>query len=259
VSNNNNNDGWAGHILLLDLTRRQAKAMPTEKYKRWGGGHGLGTALFWDYSEDKTLTDGRDRRNICVLSASPFCGALVPSGGGRPEFAKVFLECIAQQTDIGADLADGYMHALHKWKREEDLETGEADFPYWGMANHGYDPRSELEWGYGTIMSDRDLNSRDINLHLFWQPFLAAVKAKPMRIEAEDAVGFIAARLRPYAKGRKECFDYRDSRISTSRNWRDRPNCFTLPVLIGPHSGPYASRCQGVGSAVRADGPRNDA
>lgn len=515
------NDGWAGHILLLDLTRLKAKAISTEKYKRWGGGHGLGTALFWDYCEDKTLTDGRDPRNVCVLSASPFCGTLVPSGGGRtevtgigtgqwpiswytrsnfggrfssmmkyagwdaivitgkaehpvwvdirngdvafmdartlwgkdteetqqqvwakigmrkgtksdwkllrstidagrttqkpsilsigpigensvhgalihdagngagqggfgsvwgsknlkavsilgtgavhvadpagliqarfitqekyvddpdkpdltswggllgmgaitvafetppthkrrpqacqsciggcrtryengkhneqscqetawygafarrfykdptdignanldaaraaglygintyglnsalpwleylyhegilgpkgkikselpwdqlgrPEFAEAFLDCIAKRTDIGADLADGYMHALHRWGREEDLESGMADFPYWGMANHGYDPRSELEWGYGTIMSDRDFNSHDINLHLFWLPFLAAVKAKPMRIEAERAVEFVAERLGPYAKGRTECLDYRDSNM----------------------------------------------
>jgi len=508
-------DGWAGHILVLDLTALKAEAIESATYKRWGGGHGLATALFWDYCKDKSITDGRDPANVCVLSASPFCGTPVPSGGGRtevtgvgtgqwpiswytrsnfggrfssmmkyagwdaivitgkaarpvwvdirngdvtfrdaatmwgadthetqrlvwadagfsrgvksewkllrstidagrttqkpavlcigpigeksvhgalihdagngagqggfgsvwgsknlkavsllgtgqvfvadpagliqarfltqqkyvddpdapdshawtgmasgtvtvafdgpptndrrpqacqsciggcrtryrngrhneqtcqetawyaafarrvykdqtsmgnanydaaaaaalygintyglssalpwlehlheegvlgpngpiksnlrwellghPEFVVEFFDSIVNRTDIGADLAEGYFHALHKWGREEDLQTGAADFPYWGMANHGYDPRSELEWGYGTLMSDRDFNSHDFNSHLFWAPFLTAVMAKPMRISAETAVRHVAERLSPYAKGRVECLDY---------------------------------------------------
>jgi aldehyde:ferredoxin oxidoreductase len=508
-------DGWAGHVLILDLTRLKAEKIDTTRYKRWGGGHGLATALFWDYCEDKTITDGRDPANVCILAASPFCGTLVPSGGGRtevtgvgtgqwpvswytrsnfggrfssmmkyagwdaivitgkaerpiwldirngdvafrdaaamwgadthstqkqvwaemgfrhgiksewkllrstidagrttqksailsigpigentvhgallhdagngagqggfgsvwgsknlkaisllgtgevhvadpagmiqtrfltqekyvddpdapdrrawtslasgtltvafdapptndrrpqacqsciggcrtryrnsnhneqtcqetgwygafarrvfedptsvgnanldaaahaaiygintyglssllpwldhlheegilgpdgqiksnlpfdqlgrPEFVKALFDCMVNRTDIGADLAEGYLHALHKWGREEDLETGVADFPYWGMANHGYDPRAELEWGYGTLMSDRDFNSHDINNHLFWGPFIAVANAHPMRITAEVAVQHVADKLVPYAQGRTECLNY---------------------------------------------------
>jgi aldehyde:ferredoxin oxidoreductase len=48
--------GYAGKILHLDLTRRTATAIETEKYRRWGGGHGMGAAVFWDFCKDKTIS-----------------------------------------------------------------------------------------------------------------------------------------------------------------------------------------------------------
>ena len=127
---------------------------------------------------------------------------------GHPEFVRNLFDAIQNRTDVGADLAEGFLHALHKWGREEDLETGVAEFPYWGMPEHGYDPRAELEWGYGTIMSDRDFNSHDLNMHLFWFGYIAAATAKPMVVPAETAVKRVADCLSPYAKGRTECLDY---------------------------------------------------
>ena len=38
--------GYAGKILHLDLTNRTATPLETAKYKGWGGGHGMGSALF---------------------------------------------------------------------------------------------------------------------------------------------------------------------------------------------------------------------
>ena len=63
--------GYAGKILRLDLTRRTATAIDTEKYRRWGGGHGMGSALFWDFCKDKTITDGRHPANVCCVMTSP--------------------------------------------------------------------------------------------------------------------------------------------------------------------------------------------
>ena len=163
--------------------------------------YGLSAALPW---LDYLYHEGILGPNGKIKSALPWDQL------GRPEFINAFFDCIVNRTDIGADLAEGYVHALHKWGREEDLETGKADFAYWGMCNHGYDPRQELEWGYATIMSDRDFNSHDINMHLFWMPFLCAVTAKPMRIPADRAVQLVAEKLGPYAKGRTECLDYRE-------------------------------------------------
>ena len=36
--------------------------------------------------------------------------------------------------------------------------------PYWGLPEHGYDPRGELEWGYGSVMGDRDINEHCFDL-----------------------------------------------------------------------------------------------
>src|SRR5512143_531451 len=77
--------GYAGKILHLDLTSRKANVIPTDKYRRWGGGHGMGTALFWDICKDKTITDGRHPVNVVCVMTSPLNGTIVPSAGGRCE------------------------------------------------------------------------------------------------------------------------------------------------------------------------------
>ena len=81
--------GYAGKILRLDMTNRKATAIDTEPYRRWGGGHGMGAALFWEFCKDKTITDGRHPANVCCVMTSPLCGTIVPSAGGRCEVVGV--------------------------------------------------------------------------------------------------------------------------------------------------------------------------
>jgi len=65
---------------------------------------------------------------------------------------------LGNESEFGNDIAEGIFRAAKKWGRlEQDLETGDLEFPYWGIPNH-YDPRTQLEWGYGTILGDRDIN-----------------------------------------------------------------------------------------------------
>ena len=75
--------GYAGKILLLDLTTRTSTALETGKYRQWGGGHGMGSALFREFCRDKTITDGRHPANVCCVMTSPLNGTIVPSAGGR--------------------------------------------------------------------------------------------------------------------------------------------------------------------------------
>ncbi len=77
-------NGYAGKILRLDLTNRKVSAIPTSKYEQWGGGHGMGSAVFFDLVKDKTI-DGFDPANVVTLMTSPFCGTIVPAAGGRTE------------------------------------------------------------------------------------------------------------------------------------------------------------------------------
>ena len=77
--------GYAGKILRVDLTSRNVFVLDSAKYREWGGGHGLGAALFWEFCKDKTITDGRNPGNVCVVATSPLCGTGVPSGTGRCE------------------------------------------------------------------------------------------------------------------------------------------------------------------------------
>jgi aldehyde:ferredoxin oxidoreductase len=77
-------NGYAGKILRLNLTERIVSEIPTSDYAEWGGGHGMGSAIFFDLVKDKTI-DGFDPANVVTIMTSPLCGTLVPAAGGRTE------------------------------------------------------------------------------------------------------------------------------------------------------------------------------
>lgn len=82
-------NGFAGKILILHLDKETYETVPTSKYEEWIGGHGMAAALFWDYCEDKTITDPADPKNVCALATSPIAGTPTPSGGGRAEMVAI--------------------------------------------------------------------------------------------------------------------------------------------------------------------------
>ncbi|MBW1710318.1 MAG: aldehyde:ferredoxin oxidoreductase [Deltaproteobacteria bacterium] len=76
--------GYAGKILKVNLTKKEITAIPTKKYDQWVGGHGMGSAIFFDLVKDKTI-DGFDPANVVTLMTSPLSGTLVPAASGRTE------------------------------------------------------------------------------------------------------------------------------------------------------------------------------
>jgi aldehyde:ferredoxin oxidoreductase len=76
--------GYTGKILKIDLTKKSVSVIDTEKYEQWGGGHGIGSAVFWDLCPDKTV-DGYDPRNVVTVMTSPLSGTLAPGVSGRTE------------------------------------------------------------------------------------------------------------------------------------------------------------------------------
>lgn len=72
--------GYTGKILRINLTARSIGTMDTEKYAAWGGGHGMGSAIFWDLCEDKTMS-GFDPRSIVTMMTGPLAGTLSPAAG----------------------------------------------------------------------------------------------------------------------------------------------------------------------------------
>ena len=77
-------NGYAGKILRLDLTERKVDTIPTSKYEHWMGGHGMGSAIFFDLVKDKTI-DGFHPDNAVTMMTSPLSGTLVPAASGRTE------------------------------------------------------------------------------------------------------------------------------------------------------------------------------
>ena len=84
-------NGYAGKILKVDLTNQKFEEIPTKKYENWVGGHGLGSAVFWDLCEDKTVK-GTDPKNVVTVMTSPLSGTLAPSVSGRTEVQGIGLQ-----------------------------------------------------------------------------------------------------------------------------------------------------------------------
>jgi aldehyde:ferredoxin oxidoreductase len=77
-------NGYAGKILRINLTDRKITIIPTSRYEKWVGGHGMGSAIFFDLVKDKTI-DGFHPGNVVTIMTSPLSGTLTPAAGARTE------------------------------------------------------------------------------------------------------------------------------------------------------------------------------
>jgi len=84
-------NGYAGKILKVDLTTKTIGEIPTSQYEQWGGGHGMGSAIFWDLCEDPTV-DGTDPKNVVTIMAGPLSGTLASGAAGRTEVQGIGLQ-----------------------------------------------------------------------------------------------------------------------------------------------------------------------
>jgi aldehyde:ferredoxin oxidoreductase len=123
---------------------------------------------------------------------------------GSLEFIEQFLSMVSYRNDglgnasqFGDDIADGALRAAEKWGRlEQDLSTGDLMYPYWGYPFH-YDPRVQFEWGYGTILGDRDINEHCImRLYTYSDPKYFADLTTPPTIE--ELVRIITRKMVPF-------------------------------------------------------------
>jgi aldehyde:ferredoxin oxidoreductase len=73
--------GFAGKILLVNLTDRQIRSLDSAGYEAYGGGHGTAAAIFWDLCVapgDWDLQDAFDPRNAVILMTGPLSGTGLP-------------------------------------------------------------------------------------------------------------------------------------------------------------------------------------
>lgn len=74
-------DGFAGKILLVDLTNRTFGTLDTEQYSdKWLGAHGIGSKIHWDRAP-REMIDGLDPSNVVTIMAGPLSGTLSPTSG----------------------------------------------------------------------------------------------------------------------------------------------------------------------------------
>ena len=83
-------NGYTGKILRVNLSTQTISTIPTSQYQQWGGGYGMGAAIFWDLCKDKTVS-GRDPGNVVSMMTSPLTGTLAPATG-RTEVTGIGLQ-----------------------------------------------------------------------------------------------------------------------------------------------------------------------
>lgn len=130
---------------------------------------------------------------------------------GETAFAKQLFDMIVNKTDIGADLHDGLARAAVKWGRyDQDTASGILPIQCWGYPQH-YDARTEVEWGYGSLLGDRDINEHDFNTLVYWAPSIASLFGVEAACPAELLPKIAEAKLTPYND--PMMFDYSDEGI----------------------------------------------
>jgi len=123
-------NGYAGKILRLDLTHRKVLTILTSDYEQWGGGHGMGSAIFFDLVKDKTI-DGFDPANVVTFMTSPFCGTPVPSAGGRTEVQGIGVQSVPIGWFTRSNFGGRFSSQLKYAGWDGVVIEGKADEPVW--------------------------------------------------------------------------------------------------------------------------------
>lgn len=74
-------NGYAGKIVRVNLTTKAISTIDTAKYQEFGGGYGIGSAVFWDLAVAPgqwDLQNAYDPRSVLVLMSGLLAATGVP-------------------------------------------------------------------------------------------------------------------------------------------------------------------------------------
>jgi len=105
-------------------------------------------------------------------------------------FAEMVMRQISTREGVGNDLTEGAARFAKKYGLyDEDVSNGSLRLSYWGTQEH-YDSRVEAEWGFGSLLGERDLMLHMMaNYPLHWMamspdPYLTAEEAAQLYTDA---------------------------------------------------------------------------
>jgi aldehyde:ferredoxin oxidoreductase len=153
--------GYAGKILRVNLTTSSITTINTSDYIQWGGGHGMGSAIFWDLIPDRTLTDGFDPRNVVTIMASPLSGTLVPAAGSRTEVQGIGVDayptCWFTRSNFG-----GRFSGMLKYAGWDGIVIeGKASSPVWIDVRNDSVQIRDASWLWGVDAYQTQAEIRD--------------------------------------------------------------------------------------------------
>jgi aldehyde:ferredoxin oxidoreductase len=126
-------NGYTGKILRVNLTTKATSTMDTAKYEEFGGGYGMGAAIFWDLAVapgEWDMKDAFDPRNVLPLMTGPLAATGVP-GAGRTSICglspETFPTCEFWRGNFGGRF--GSTLKLAGW--DGVVVEGKAEKPVW--------------------------------------------------------------------------------------------------------------------------------
>ena len=122
-------------------------------------------------------------------------------------FREIFCDAISRKIGIGADLAEGVLHAAEKWGRlEEDMNAGALRLPAYGASWHHTLPG--MDWAYGYILMSGDP---------MWHGFFSTIPGGGMGglggggdANIEEQINRVVATMVPFS----------DDPLMLSNNWK---------------------------------------
>jgi len=125
--------GFTGKILRCNLTSGSISTIDTERYEEFGGGYGIGAAIFWDLAVapcDWDMKDPYDPHNVIPVMASPLAATGVP-GAGRTSVCGMSPETFPTSEFARGNLGGrfGTMMKLAGW--DGIIVEGSSDKPVW--------------------------------------------------------------------------------------------------------------------------------
>ncbi len=123
-------NGYSGKILRLNLTNGKISVIDTEKYQQWGGGHGMGSAIFWDLVKNKAIS-GFDPANVVTIMTSPLSGTLTPGGSARTEVQGIGVQSSPIEWFTRSNFGGRFAPMLKYAGWDGIVVEGKADKPVW--------------------------------------------------------------------------------------------------------------------------------
>jgi aldehyde:ferredoxin oxidoreductase len=177
---------------------------------------------------------------------------------GEVKFIDEFLHRLAYRVEIGDSLAEGLPRAAEQWGRlDKDFQTGIHPAMFWGYRRH-YDTRTEVYWGYASIISGRDINCHDFNVPAFRistpdSPEVYGWREPP--ISAEEVAAIVAEKSIPFHD--PLMMDFSDENIYSIHMARTtawimyygffwKQSCGLCDNAYADFINPYGTKCRGI-------------
>jgi aldehyde:ferredoxin oxidoreductase len=125
--------GFAGKIVRINLTSKTISIIDTARYEEFGGGFGIGEAIFWDLAiapDQWDLRDAYDPRNVIPIMTGTLAATGIP-GAGRTSVCGISPEVFPDPTFWRANFGGRFATSLKLAGWDGIVVEGKADRPVW--------------------------------------------------------------------------------------------------------------------------------